>query len=268
MSLPTHPLALNWALFFQLSIGWGCRGGVLALIDPRNIKTVTKGTRRFLQYNTVADKNHQGKISDCHFPPDLLIMENKEDLDRCPVYLFDRMMSLRPERAPEDRLFLKPLAIGRTATCWYASSVVGEQTVRKYASSICEAAGIPKRTNQFGRRTLITRMHASGIPLDDICQFTGHGNVVSLKSYLGITDERLAEKVKAVQRLEMRPVQVERVTKRRKTTKKTMEDSVEEEEEEETITLSQQVRLMPQTASLPSGSVFNNCTFTFNITRN
>ena len=148
----------------------------------------------------------------------------------------------------------------RFECCWRTDS--------KEVRFPCEAAGIPKRTNQFGRRTLKTRMHASGIPLDDICQFTGHGNVVSLKSYLGITDERLAEKVKAVQRLEMRPVQVERVTKRRKTTKKTMEDSVEEEEEEETITLSQQVRLMPQTASLPSGSVFNNCTFTFNITRN
>ena len=124
------------------------------------------------------------------------------------------------------------------------------------------------RTNQFGRRTLITRMHAANIPLEDICQFTGHENVVSLKAYLKITDQRLAEKVKAVQRLEMRPAQMERVTKRRRTTKKFNDDSIEEEEEEETTTLSQQVHETAQMAALPSGSVFNNCSFTFNITRN
>ena len=112
-------------------------------------------------------------------------------------------------------------------------------------------------------------MHAANIPLEDICQFTGHGNVVSLKASLGITDQRLAEKVKAVQRLEMRPVQMERVTKRRRTTKKFNDDSIEEEEEEEeTTTLSQQVHETAQMAALPPGSVFNNCSFTFNITRN
>ena len=123
--LPTHLLALNWALFFQLSIGWGCRGGVLAFADPRFIKIVTKGEHRFLQYNTVTDKNHQGKVSDNHIPPDLFIMENRNDSARCPLALFEKMLSVRPNSAPEDRLFLRPLVRGRTTTCWYAASAVG-----------------------------------------------------------------------------------------------------------------------------------------------
>lgn len=35
--LPVNGLSLNYALFFSLSVGWGCRGGVLAYVNPPNL---------------------------------------------------------------------------------------------------------------------------------------------------------------------------------------------------------------------------------------
>ena len=119
------------------------------MIDPRNIKMVTKGTHRFLQYNTVADKNHQGKISDCHFPPDLLIMENKEDLDRCPVYLRENDV-LAPRKSTRGPALLKTVGNRSYCNMLYASSVVGEQTVRKYVSPVTRLVSQRGPTNLEG----------------------------------------------------------------------------------------------------------------------
>ena len=67
--LPVNGLALNHALFFLLSVGWGCRGGVLAHVNPLAVELVVRKDTRFLSYNMAVDKNHQGRLKDADIPP-------------------------------------------------------------------------------------------------------------------------------------------------------------------------------------------------------
>jgi hypothetical protein len=76
---PINGEQLNYALFFYLSIGWGCRGGMFSYLNPQHVKKETIKGVQFLVYNTCVDKNHQNGLKEADIPPDLKIMENIHD---------------------------------------------------------------------------------------------------------------------------------------------------------------------------------------------
>lgn len=226
---PITPLQLNYSLFFHLSIGWGVRGGVLAYVDPTHIKKEEHKGLKFLVYNTAVDKNHQGKLNQSRIPPNLKIMENPEDSKKCPIALFDKIMKLRPADSPY-RLFLKPLQY-RQKDCWYCKQPVGANTIAKYTENICSAAGIKRRTNQFGRRTMVTRMYKAGFSMEEIMIFTGHQSLENLKTYITMPDDTLIAKASAVQGVNTQKI----IRKSTVTTKKDGEETTSSQESKEEI---------------------------------
>ena len=181
------------------------------------------------------------------------------------LYSFPSFMELRPDDAPPHRLFLKPASAGSvTPECWYTSQVVGKNRIDGYAAEICSAAGIECRTNQFGRRTLVCRMHGAGFSIEEIMLFTGHTTPSSVKAYLDISDDFLFRKTAAAQRLPNASSEYKRVdrhSKRRKVDY-SQEDGAVLEEEEEEISSQEEVKMI--TAPAQSGFVFNNCQVTIN----
>ena len=75
----------------MLSIYWGCRGGSWYNIelDEVEIETDKITGSRYLMWNPILDKNHGG-TSSSDVSQDHLALENKENPNDCPIYLYEK----------------------------------------------------------------------------------------------------------------------------------------------------------------------------------
>ena len=62
----------------------------------------------------------------------------------------------------------------------------------------CQRVGLVGVSTHSFRRTALTQMHNAGIPLRVIQEISGHSSLETLQRYLEVTDEQIAEAVKAI----------------------------------------------------------------------
>ena len=54
-----------------------------------------------------------------------------------------------------------------------------------------QAAGISVKTNHSGRKTLVQKLHDSGVPPNQIIQITGHKNLQSVNNYSSLREQQM-----------------------------------------------------------------------------
>ena len=62
----------------------------------------------------------------------------------------------------------------------------------------CQRVGLVGVSTHSFRRTALTQMHNAGVPLRVIQEISGHSSLETLQRYLEVTDEQIAQAVKAI----------------------------------------------------------------------
>jgi integrase len=105
---------------------------------------------------------------------------------RCLVYLLDQYLKVLPNFAFEKDIFYcrpKKQCPSTLTTPWYDSAPVGKNKLGSMVSDICNAAGIPRRTNHSLHATRATALFQSNLPEKLIQKTTGHRYLDSLRMY-------------------------------------------------------------------------------------
>ena len=103
-------------------------------------------------------KTHRGGLRDSHLvPKEVKIYENDEK-EKCPVRMFKKYKSPRPQNGKCEAMFLTPLRKA-TENQWYADAPLGKNTLGSTVKNIMEMAGIDgDYSNHSCRRTAVTRI--------------------------------------------------------------------------------------------------------------
>ena len=80
-------------------------------------------------------------------------------------------------------LFIRNLDCVRDM-CRFTLGRLGYKGLAKFMSDMCEAAGIPQRTNHALRQTAITNMYIGGIAEREIMLLSRHRSNEALQSYM------------------------------------------------------------------------------------
>ena len=118
---------------------------------------------------------------------------NAENKEQCHVYLLDLYMKKVPKGALSKGVFyLHPVAkvCDIPSSEWYTSIPVGKNMLQKMLPTMCEEAGITRRTNHSLRATGATDMFHANIPEKVIQSRTGHLSLKALRMYENPTDEQ------------------------------------------------------------------------------
>lgn len=107
--------------------------------------------------------------------------------ERCPVMYYKMFKSHRPllMNQPESPFYL---AIKHQRNpndnIWYKRSPLGKNEIGKLLSKAAQNAGLPGRvTNHSVRKTCISRLLDSDVPVNFVAQLSGHHNLKSLDAY-------------------------------------------------------------------------------------
>lgn len=141
-------------------------------------------TPPYLVYSECGSKNHTGGLKERRVTNKCVkVFSNTDELNKCPVALYTKYMSLRPHNAPTNALYLKPLQ-HPTNDCWYQPRPVGHNILSNTIKRLCSKAGIVGNySNHSLRRTCATRLYQQGAPDDQIMAVTGHRTSNGLKPY-------------------------------------------------------------------------------------
>ena len=100
-----------------------------------------------------------------------------KDINRCPVRLIDKYISLCPQvknQKQKPNFYLHSLDRPNPAQ-WYSNRVVGQNTLRNYVKDMLKAAELDGYfTNHSLRRTSTSRLFQAGVDRKLIKEFTGH----------------------------------------------------------------------------------------------
>ncbi|XP_011408935.1 PREDICTED: zinc finger MYM-type protein 2-like [Amphimedon queenslandica] len=140
--------------------------------------------RCYLEYIEWGSKNNAGGLRDrknCN--KSVKIFPNVENPQRCVIRLYQKYLSLRPENAPSDALYLQPLHKPRPE-CWYQSKAVGHNSLTATVKKIIDQLGISGYyTNHSLRRTCVTRLYQSGAEEYEIMKVSGHRSKDGVRAY-------------------------------------------------------------------------------------
>ena len=147
--------------------------------------------RRYLEYIEWGSKNNTGGLRDrknCN--KSVKIFPNDENPQRCVIRLYQKYISLRPENAPSDVLYLQPLHKPRPE-CWYQSKAVGHNSLTATVKKIIDQLGISGYyTNHSLRRTCVTRLYQSGAEEYEIMKVSGHRSKDGVRAYKNCVSSR------------------------------------------------------------------------------
>ena len=113
--------------------------------------------------------------------------------ERCPVKLFSSFLQRRPEsmKTPDSPLYLAVIDNPVNKNIWYKAQRLGEKPLKSMLKNMAKAAGINKKiSNHSARRTMIRMLKNQSIDRYDICQLTGHRNPKSLDEYSSLTNKQ------------------------------------------------------------------------------
>ena len=112
--------------------------------------------------------------------------------DQCPVQLFKKYISLRPQHTKDSNsLFYIQPAIKINDMMWYKNQPVGINSLGKYMKLMSDGADICKKTNHSARKTMITKLMQNDIHPNHVAQLSGHKNLLLLESFRCTTEENV-----------------------------------------------------------------------------
>ena len=112
--------------------------------------------------------------------------ETLEQPERCPVRLFKKFVSHRPEKMkqPDSPFYLSINYNHTSSSSWYKNQPMGVNTINSAMKILAQQADLPgKKTNHSARKTTVETLCSSGITDSTVMQVSGHRNVQSLNSY-------------------------------------------------------------------------------------
>ena len=111
--------------------------------------------------------------------------------DSCPVVALRSFFQRLPDDC--DFLFYKKLKNWRDSEMWYnPNQPMGVNTISKLMSEISHDAKLSKTyTSHCIRSTVVTNLFNDGVPVEEICNITGHKDTKSVKRYIRhVSDEK------------------------------------------------------------------------------
>lgn len=144
---------------------------------------------RFLRYTEDISKNSQGGLAHKHVRPKCVdAYENKDNLDRCIVTLYEKYISHRPTSPKcSPALYLRPLNKPQ-GDVWYSCQRQGIHQITKTVKRLCSSAGLQGFfTNHSLRATAASRLYEKNFDEQLICETTGHRSS-AVRSYKRTSD--------------------------------------------------------------------------------
>ena len=74
---------------------------------------------------------------------------------------------------------------------WCKVQPMGVNKLNKMMKDMTQAAGIPGKTNDSGRKPLVQKLQESGVPPNQIIQITGHKNLQSVNNYSSLREKQM-----------------------------------------------------------------------------
>ena len=68
---------------------------------------------------------------------------------------------------------------------------MGVNKLNSILKDMCDAGGIPPKTNHSGRKTLVQKLQDHGVPPNQIIQITGHKNLQSINNYSSLRERQM-----------------------------------------------------------------------------
>ncbi|XP_077987470.1 uncharacterized protein KIAA1958-like [Glandiceps talaboti] len=163
----------------------GCQESRQMTWGDVTLKCTVDGTE-YLEFNEKENKTRSsGKVSEQPraYPPKAFAVST--DLNRCPVYAYKRYKFHRPStHLASDSAFYLAINYKPDTIIWYKRQPMGVNKLDSLLSTMCKQAGIEgRKTNHSVRRSMIRRLHDSGIPPTKLMQLSGHRNVQSINHY-------------------------------------------------------------------------------------
>ena len=110
-----------------------------------------------------------------------------ENVERCPLRIFLKYMSLLPYNRNCNSLYLQTKK-KYSPDCWYQDRPAGENKLCDVVQDICKKAGFPGfYSNHSLRSTAATRMYRSSLDEQLIQEITGHRSL-AVRSYKRTSD--------------------------------------------------------------------------------
>lgn len=152
-----------------------------------------------IEYNTVFSKTCQGGSNKCC--DSKWLIKNKENPSICPVTLFYKILSHRPNHITTDRLFITPNPFWKNNSSkgWYKNVPIGVNEILKWTKISAEKIGLDtknkKISNHSHRSSAVSTLAKAGINEQELIKITGHSSSKSIKPYLQLDNEHHSQLV-------------------------------------------------------------------------
>ena len=133
------------------------------------------GNKCILYQEDCVTKTHDGGLNDmCRDRKEVWIFPNETNVNRCPVRLIQKYLSLCPKYYKKANFYLQSL-LKPTPTQWYSGQVVGQNTLGKTIGKMMKEADIAGYfTNHSARHTGGTQLFNAGVDRKIVKECTGH----------------------------------------------------------------------------------------------
>ena len=74
---------------------------------------------------------------------------------------------------------------------WFKAKAMGVNKLNSILKGMCDAGGIPPKTNHSGRKTLVQKLQDNDVPPNQIIQITGHKNFQSINNYSSLRERQM-----------------------------------------------------------------------------
>ena len=134
----------------------------------------SSGVKCLVYREDSVSKSHDGGLADMQNEHKIVWVYPSENIDRCPVRLTQKYLSLCPQYTKKPNFYLQSKQ-KYTPSIWYAGQVVGENSIAKVVKELMKEAKIDVFfTNHSLRRSGCTRLFNAGIDRKLVKEATGH----------------------------------------------------------------------------------------------
>ena len=106
------------------------------------------GVKSLVYREDCVTKTHDGGLNDMHNERKVVwVYPNESNINRCPVRLVQKYLSLCPPYFKKDNFYLKSKQ-KQTPTQWYSEQVVGQTTLGKEQEKRCETVSVSPSTTE------------------------------------------------------------------------------------------------------------------------
>ena len=148
--------------------------------------------KEYLVHSERQTKSRQGDNSRNVRPMKPRMYENKEIQEECnPVNVYKLYSDNRPRSMMEPDVpfhltanhFKSSIQAQQNDCTWFKAQAKGVNKLNSVLKDMCEAGGIPPKTNHAGRKTHVQKLQDNDVLPNQIKQITGHKNLQSINNY-------------------------------------------------------------------------------------